>query len=359
MCVYPDCKTQPTFNIIGEKRMYCSKHKTKEMIDVVSKTCLNCSKQPSYNIVGENPEYCAEHKTKEMIDSRHKTCLNCSKRPTFNIIGEIAQYCSEHKTDVMVDVNSKSCLNCSKRPTFNLAGKKAQYCSEHKTDVMVDVNNKTCLHCSTIPTFNLAGKKAEYCGEHKTKEMINVKDKHCKTPLCLTLVKNKYSGYCLFCYIHMFPDKTVSRNYKTKEQSVVDFIQFKFPLPWLTDKSLGACSRRRPDLMIDLMTHVLIIEVDENQHVDYDCSCQNKRLMELSQDVAHRPIIFIRFNPDGYTDKKRIPSCWGIDGRGMCVVKKQNDWVKRLSTLEFQVNYWMKNQPAKTIEIVQLFYDNV
>ena len=28
----------------------------------------------------------------------------------------------------------------------------------------------------------------------------------------------------------------------------------------------------------------------------------NKRLMELSQDFAHRPIVFIRINPDGYTD---------------------------------------------------------
>ena len=34
----------------------------------------------------------------------------------------------------------------------------------------------------------------------------------------------------------------------------------------------------------------VIIEVDENQHLNYDCSCENKMAM------AHRPIIFIRFN---------------------------------------------------------------
>ena len=43
-----------------------------------------------------------------------------------------------------------------------------------------------------------------------------------------------------------------------------------------------------------------IVEIDENQHIEYDCSCENKRIMELSQDVGHRPIIFIRFNPDDY-----------------------------------------------------------
>ena len=31
-----------------------------------------------------------------------------------------------------------------------------------------------------------------------------------------------------------------------------------------------------------------------------DCSCENKRIMEISQDLGHRPIVFIRFNPDEY-----------------------------------------------------------
>jgi len=48
--------------------------------------------------------------------------------------------------------------------------------------------------------------------------------------------------------------------------------------------------------MCDLGTHILIVEIDENAHAVYDCSCENKRLMELSQDVGHRPIVFIRFN---------------------------------------------------------------
>lgn len=36
--------------------------------------------------------------------------------------------------------------------------------------------------------------------------------------------------------------------------------------------------------------------------------------MQLSQDVGHRPIIFIRFNPDEYNvGEKRITSYWGIN----------------------------------------------
>ena len=55
---------------------------------------------------------------------------------------------------------------------------------------------------------------------------------------------------------------------------------------------------RRPDLMVDLGYQVVIIEIDENQHISYDCSCENKRLMQLSQDVGHRPVVFIRVHPD-------------------------------------------------------------
>ncbi len=44
--------------------------------------------------------------------------------------------------------------------------------------------------------------------------MINVISKICKTPLCYTHVQDKYEGYC---FIHTFPDKPVSRNYKTIE----------------------------------------------------------------------------------------------------------------------------------------------
>ena len=84
--------------------------------------------------------------------------------------------------------------------------------------------------------------------------------------------------------------------------------------------------------------------------------------MELSKDLDHRPIIFIRFNPDDYLDdNKNITSCWGNNTKGICVIKKskQNEWSKRLNTLEETINYWINtdNITDKTIEIIQLFYD--
>ena len=159
---------------------------------------------------------------------------------------------------------------CKTIPLFNIASEtKGLYCFAHKMPEMVDVRNKTCVHpnCKTLPYYNNAGeKKGLYCFAHKMPEMVNVKDKMCKTYLCSTQVREKYDGYCRFCYINLFPDKPVFHNYKTKEYSVVEYVKSKYPtLTWIADKIInGGCSKRRPDLLLDLGYQIVIVEVDEN-----------------------------------------------------------------------------------------------
>jgi hypothetical protein len=155
----------------------------------------------------------------------------------------------------------------------------------------------------------------------------------------------------------------MSRNYKTKELAVVQFVKEKYPkIDIITDKIIqGGCSRRRPDIFIDLGYQILIVEIDENQHTDYDCSCENKRIMELSQDVGHRPIVFIRFNSDDYKlNEKNITSCWDVNKQGICCIKKnkQKEWNTRLNILKTVIDYWLEYKTNKIIEIVQLYYDN-
>jgi hypothetical protein len=232
---------------------------------------------------------------------------------------------------------------------------------------MVDVVNKKCEYddCSIKASYNTKGsKKGRYCFSHKLEYMVNVKSKTCK--LCDTQVsRNKYEGYCLRCFIHTFPDKPVSRNYKTKEKTVTDYILSTFPeYDWITDKKIqDGCSSRRPDMLLDLGYQVIIVEIDETQHKDYDCSCENKRIMELSKDVNHRPIVFIRFNPDEYIDEDNnlVKSCWYINKLGICSIekKKEKEWNDRLVSLKSQIKYWCNpnNTTDKTIEIIQLYYD--
>ena len=376
-CCEEGCKTQPNFNIEGEKiGLYCSKHKKEGMVDVRHKTCCEegCKTQPNFNIEGEKIGlYCSKHMKEGMVDVKHKTCCEegCKTRPTYNICGETeGLYCVLHKTEGMVDVKHKLCHQegCKTRPTYNLDGEtNGLYCVLHKKEGMVDVLNKTCYEegCRRQAIYNTFGEsKALYCGKHRNDNMIAVFSKTCKSEWCLTTVRDKYDGYCLFCFINLFPDKPVSRNYKTKEYAVVEYIISEFPdLEWIADKKInGGCSMRRPDLLLDLGYQILIVEVDENHHISYDCSCENKRVMELSQDLGHRPIVFIRFNPDKYeSNGENISSCWSHNKKGICVVKqsKRNEWTHRLDVLKQHINYWTspQNMTNKTVETIELFYD--
>lgn len=114
--------------------------------------------------------------------------------------------------------------------------------------------------------------------------------------------------------------------------------------------------------MLKKKTSFIIVEVDENKHTNtnYECSCENKRLMELSQDLQHRPIVFIRFNPDDYINKYGIlvKSCWKLNKLGLMQIMKtkQKEWEERINSLKQQIQYWIDHPTEKTIEIVELFY---
>ncbi len=203
---------------------------------------------------------------------------------------------------------------------------------------------------------------SQICEHGKFKQLCRDCDgsKLCKSSWCETKGNLKYNSYCLSCCVNLFPEIEVSRNYKTKEKAVAEKILEFFPnFTWYMDKRIeDGCSKRRPDFLLDMGTHIIIIEVDENQHTEYDCSCENKRLMEISQDLSHRPIVFIRFNPDGYVNHNgtKIKSCWKLTKLGVMTLQNKKEWVERIQTLIEQIQYWIDNPTTKTIEIIQLFY---
>ena len=378
ICNYKKCDKQSIYNYEGEKSKYCGIHKLENMINVISKRCIedNCNKYPIYNYQDEKvAKYCGIHKLVDMVNVKHKRGIedNCDKQPTFNYQGEkVPKYCGIHKLENMVNVVSKRCIedNCDKQPTFNYQDEKVpKYCGIHKLENMADVKNKRCIEdkCDKKPIYNYQDEKlAKYCLVHKLVDMVNVVSKRCQSKFCDIFVTKKNAGYCLPCYIHLFPDNPIARNYKTKEKIVTDFVLENFKnVTIITDKKINdGCSKRRPDLLLDLGYQIIIVEIDENQHIDYDCSCENKRIMELSQDLNHRPIIFIRFNPDDYKhiNNENITSCFGVNPQtGVLIVKKskQKEWNERLNVLKNVIEYWINpaNKTDKMIEIIQLFYD--
>ncbi len=186
----------------------------------------------------------------------------------------------------------------------------------------------------------------------------------CKSVWCETRANPKYERFCVPCFVNNPENhgKIEMRNYKTKETAVVDKLKSELPeYTWRIDKKVeGGCSKRRPDVLLDLGSHVLIIEIDENRHIHYECSCENKRVMEISQDIGHRPLVIIRFNPDDYVSisGEIVKSCWRLTKLGVLqIVKgKMDEWNERIEILLCQVKYWIKNVPSKTVEMVELFY---
>jgi len=375
-CIEIDCNIRPCFNNRGEKKpLYCKLHKKENMIDITKERCsfLDCDVIPTFNFSHEKkPKFCVKHKNIGMVDLMSARCIEpeCNKNPCYNYETESKYiYCSTHKKDNMIDIKHQKCIHvsCKVRPSFNFGDKiKALYCGKHKLDGMIDIANRRChvSGCLVRPNYNYDNEVTGiYCTSHKLDGMVDVINNRCLTPLCFT--QPGHEGYCMRCFMYTFPDKPVARNYKTKEFSVVDYITKEIPeYVWITDKIIqDGCSKKRPDLLLDLGYQVIIVEIDENQHKTYDCSCDNKRVMELSQDVGHRPIVFIRFNPDDYMNKEgqKVKSCWSTNGYGINIVspKCKNDWETRLENLKKQIEYWTtpENKTDKTVEVVQLYYD--
>lgn len=184
----------------------------------------------------------------------------------------------------------------------------------------------------------------------------------CSIPFCEMRRNKKYKPYCSRCFAFMNPDSPLLliRNFRTKELAVKDFITTRFPgLTWIYNKTVpDGCSLRRPDLTLDLGSHVLFIEIEENAH-DLGYSCTSKRLVELWQDVGERPSLFLRFNPDKYTKEngEKVSSCWKYNPKGLTVLKNEANWNIRLHTLAECITYYLTNIPQKSIQIEQLFFN--
>ena len=375
-CLEDGCELRPSCNLAGfKKALYCVLHKKDTMINVVSNRCvIDCKSLATFGISGETvPTHCKKHIVVGMVDISHRKCAHesCMVRPNYNMPGEKrGLFCVQHRSEFMIDVECKTCIfeNCNKQPRYNVAGiRSGLYCIHHKMNNMVDVVARYCSFdgCEILhPSFNYeAIKKGIFCATHRLQDMVDVNRKKCATHLCDSRLRdNKYENYCFRCYINTYPERPITRNYKTRERNVVDNVKSVFPdFDWISDKIIqDGCSRRRPDLLLDLGFQVIIIEIDEYAHSTYDSLCEARRVDQISQDLYNRNIIFIRFNPDSYVDSlgKKIPSCWSTNKLGLMVVSKiqEKKWKNRIDTLINQIHFCVDNPTEKKIDTIELFY---
>ncbi len=132
----------------------------------------------------------------------------------------------------------------------------------------------------------------------------------------------------------------MARDYRTKGTTVVTFLQEAFPnVTWKWNKMVeGGCSKRRSGLLLEMRSHIVIGEVDENSHDVYDPTCEEKHMGEIWNDLRHCPLVFVRFNPNKYKDEhgNNILSPWGekrTNGVATLSKKWKAAWEARLEKL--------------------------
>ena len=412
LCIVDGCNIQACYNLHDEEKpLYCKKHSTDEMIDVKTKTCLDCSKKPnfnyidckgalyffehikdgminiydnkcifegcttsaSYNYEGSKKRlYCTKHKLENMVNLSKVECEyeGCDITAKYNYINEKhPRFCSTHKHSEMIHLNDTFfCkeIDCNKRPTFNYINNPPHYCYKHKKDNMINVKDPLCEDCPKTASFNYKDSKiALYCYDHSKENMINIYSLRCKKDNCDIIIRynNKYDGMCINCFIKEFPDEKISNNYIVKEKEVRKYITENFSsYNWMFNKIIKNNKiKYRPDILLDLETHIIIIEIDEYQHALYDEDDEEKRILDIHYSLDCRKTIVLRFNPDSYKDENGDlqKSPW-IYYRTKLKLSNNETlvklWNNRLIKLKETINNFIENIPQENITYIKLYY---
>lgn len=377
-----DCKqegrpkpTTASFNFMGNQPIYCKEHKKDGMLNIKDPLCFCNKGKPTFNIEGVKAAYCKNCKFPGMINVASKKCIDCKiRKPSFNIPGKAPDYCGEcsKKYNGMVNVNNKKCAHvlgsgkqCENNPLFNLPGKKGGiYCSSHAPNGYIDAFHSKCIYkdgCTNAPSYNYKGQKELlYCSTHSLDGMIDVKHPLCK--LCQLIYINEssnYDGMCVSCYSFTNPDEPVVRNFLVKEKFIVNYFKSTHPeYTWKYNKFINTCAKYRPDLLLDIGSHVVIIEIDEHQHDAQNYKdCDLKRSLDILSEIA-RPLIMLRINPDKYVSKD------GTKHKPIFkIVKKQlvldtNVWNDRKLEIDKCFENCTTTKPTELFTQVNLFFDS-
>ncbi len=181
----------------------------------------------------------------------------------------------------------------------------------------------------------------------------------CKSCEIVDIQVSKYKPYCFSCYCFLNPDEKIPRRYKMKEHYFYEYLKDIYStdesLDFIYNKKIdNGCTRRLPDFFFERFTHSVIIEFDENQHQDY--SCEQKRSMELFNDLGNRPLVMIRFNPDKYKENNiKHPTIFTYDIKNKLIVN-QDEWDIRIKVFKKVLDHHLNNIPDKEFTEIKLFY---
>lgn len=317
--------------------------------------CRKCPNAAAYCIHKKNKYSCVE------CGNGSQLCIHKNKKTECKLCG--GKNICEHNKIIDNCVECKGCNICEH-------GKRRVYCKECGGSLLCihDKSKYDCSDCKLVNKFCEHGTRRRTCKDCKGAGLCPHLKQHIQCILCnpqnaclnckmyYVAKQYRFHPYCFSCYCVLHPDADIPHRYKLKEHHMTEYLkdEFKEIITMVFDKVVeGGCSKRRPDVRIDMGTHSIMIECDENQHRGYNC--ETKRMMELFEDCGSRPIVFLRINPDGYTYQNTVyPSCFRSTNNGLSVDKKEFE--RRMKMLVERIEYFKNNFPQREVIVEEYCY---
>tara|TARA_B100000683_G_C12507292_1_gene559525 strand:+ start:129 stop:779 length:651 start_codon:yes stop_codon:yes gene_type:complete len=199
---------------------------------------------------------------------------------------------------------------------------------------------KRKCHCKEVATHGIT--TAERCERHSLPGDDNLVEQACSN--CeLPFILNE-SGMCTDC----FAWSSGKRPRLAKQREVLQFLdcemkEYPYDTTDRTPQDLLDCARKeRPDVMWDRPDRIVILEVDEDQHKDRPCECEQTRMMNVSQALGCERTVWIRYNPDSFSSPESRK--WSTKHKRHALLKKWLLWA-------------LKDPLPHTISVVHLFFD--
>jgi hypothetical protein len=217
-----------------------------------------------------------------------------------------------------------------------------------------------CKYSTMRKIYNEGFVLVEKCNKHIENGMINLIDNGdvCESCFLKKIKKdNKHNQMCIECYNKINNDEI---NYKNKEISIKQFLTNSIPeYTFINDKRIKFSIHipYRPDFQLEIDNKLIVVEVDEKQHIKYNTEQEENRNISIKNacEINNKKLIIIRFNPDNYKKgKNKVPSPWKNN-------KLQDEcaWLNRLNSLKETILFNIKNDNDNNYIITKLFYDEI
>jgi hypothetical protein len=211
--------------------------------------------------------------------------------------------------------------------------------SNIKREGMIKNPRTKCKQSKCKETALYGITKAEHCELHKQENEINLIERKCKSCHLPNILNSE--GLCMYC------DPNKEKRARLAKQNEVKNYLDQHGLKYISyDKRIeeNKCGLERPDFVFETPSgsHIVILEVDENQHKSRAEVCECARMVNISQDYG-LPTIYIRYNPDEYKTDNPLTTKR---------LKVLETWLKYLRELDINE---LKNYGY--CSYIQLFFD--